>query len=81
MAGDEQGRDQRHGQRQEQEEQEQEEEQTDQERMVQPLVPSGTADLVSVLYVVGGIPCLIAIFLILFLLTGACDQVNTFIPV
>lgn len=40
----------------------------------------GSVDLVSVLYVVGGIPCLIALFLVLFLLTEACDQANTFIP-
>ncbi len=42
--------------------------------------PKGTVDLVSVLYVVGGIPCMIAFFLILFGLVGACDQVNTYIP-
>lgn len=36
-------------------------------------------DLVSVLYVLGGIPFLIAFFLILFLLTGSCDQANIFI--
>jgi hypothetical protein len=42
--------------------------------------PKGKVDLVSVLYVVGGIPCMIAFFLILFGLVGACDGVNTYIP-
>jgi hypothetical protein len=70
VAEDEQGRDQGQGQGQ-----------TDQQRGVQPRGPSATVDLVSVLYVVGGIPCLIVIFLILFLMTGACDQANIFIPV
>jgi hypothetical protein len=37
-------------------------------------------DLASVLYVLGGIPALIAFFLILFLLTGSCDQANIMIP-
>ncbi len=37
-------------------------------------------DLASVLYVVGGIPFLIAFFLFLFLLTGSCDQANFLIP-
>jgi hypothetical protein len=37
-------------------------------------------DLASILYVLGGIPALIAFFLILFLLTGACDQMNVMIP-
>lgn len=37
-------------------------------------------DLGSYLYVLGGIPVLIAFFLILFLLTGACDQMNVLIP-
>ena len=36
-------------------------------------------DLVSVLYVLGGIPLMIAFFLILFLLTGSCDQTNVLI--
>jgi hypothetical protein len=36
-------------------------------------------DFVSVLYVLGGIPLLIAFFLILFLLTGSCDQANIMI--
>jgi hypothetical protein len=40
----------------------------------------GRVDLVSVLFVVCGIPSMIAFFLILFLLTGACDQTNTLIP-
>ncbi len=42
--------------------------------------PKGVVDLQSVLYVVGGIPCMILFFLILFGLTGACDSVNTYIP-
>jgi hypothetical protein len=37
-------------------------------------------DLASVLYVVGGIPFLITFFLVLFLLTGSCDQANFLIP-
>ena len=37
-------------------------------------------DLASYLYVLGGIPTLIAFFLILFLLTGSCDQANVMIP-
>ena len=37
-------------------------------------------DLVSYLYVLGGIPTLIAFFLILFLLVGSCDQANVMIP-
>jgi hypothetical protein len=37
-------------------------------------------DLASILYVLGGIPALIAFFLILFLLTGSCDQSNIMIP-
>ncbi len=36
-------------------------------------------DLASVLYVLGGIPLLIAFFLIVFLLTGSCDQANIMI--
>jgi hypothetical protein len=40
----------------------------------------GKIDLVSVLYVVGGIPCMIAFFLILFGLVGTCDGMNTYIP-
>jgi hypothetical protein len=42
--------------------------------------PKGKLDAVSVLYVVGGIPCMIAFFLILFGLVRACDSVNTYIP-
>ncbi len=42
--------------------------------------PKGKLDLVSVLYVAGGIPCMIAFFLILFGLVGACDGMNTYIP-
>lgn len=42
--------------------------------------PQGKVDLASVLYVVGGIPCMILFFLILFGLTGACDQAGTMIP-
>ena len=37
-------------------------------------------DIVSYLYVLGGIPTLIAFFLILFLLVGSCDQANVMIP-
>ena len=40
----------------------------------------GKVDMVSYLYVIGGIPCMIAFFLILFGLVGACDSVNTYIP-
>lgn len=40
----------------------------------------GKIDTVSVLYVVGGIPCMIAFFLILFGLVNACDGMNTYIP-
>lgn len=42
--------------------------------------PKGKIDAVGVLYVVGGIPCMILFFLILFGLVGACDQMNTYIP-
>lgn len=42
--------------------------------------PRGTVDLASVLYVVGGIPAMIAFFLILFGLVGACDTINIRIP-
>ncbi len=38
------------------------------------------SDLASYLYVLGGIPALIAFFLILFLVTGSCDQANVMIP-
>ena len=37
-------------------------------------------DLASYLYVLGGIPTLIAFFVGLFLLVGACDQINVMIP-
>ena len=37
-------------------------------------------DLVSYLYVLGGIPVMAAFFLVLFLLTGSCDQANVMIP-
>jgi hypothetical protein len=40
----------------------------------------GVVDLASVLYVVGGIPVMIAFFVALFLLVGACDQMNIMIP-
>ncbi|MBW2293917.1 MAG: hypothetical protein JRG89_12575 [Deltaproteobacteria bacterium] len=40
----------------------------------------GKLDTVSVLYVVGGIPCMIAFFLILFSLVRACDSANIYIP-
>ena len=39
----------------------------------------GTFDAVSVLYVVGGIPFMIAFFLGLFLLVGSCDGASTYI--
>jgi hypothetical protein len=42
--------------------------------------PKGKVDRVSVLYVVGGIPCMIAFFLILFGLVNACDGMNSYIP-
>ncbi len=42
--------------------------------------PRGRVDLVSVLYVVGGIPVMIAFFLLLFLLVGTCDTANVLIP-
>jgi hypothetical protein len=42
--------------------------------------PRGTVDTASVLYVVGGVP-VIALFIVgLFLLVGACDQMNIPIP-
>jgi len=43
--------------------------------------PKGKVDMVSYLYVVGGIPCMIAFFVILFSLVNACDQANVYIPV
>jgi hypothetical protein len=42
--------------------------------------PRGTVDTASVLYVVGGIPFMIVFFVGLFLLVGACDQMNIPIP-
>ena len=42
--------------------------------------PRGRVDAVSVLYVVGGIPIMIAFIVGLFLLVGACDQMNMPIP-
>lgn len=40
----------------------------------------GTVDLVSVLYVVCGIPAMILFFVVLFGLVGACDATNVLIP-
>ncbi len=40
----------------------------------------GTVDIVSVLYVVCGIPAMILFFLVLFGLVGACDVTNGMIP-
>ncbi len=37
-------------------------------------------DLGSVLYVLGGIPFMIVFFVVLFGLTGACDQRNIMLP-
>ena len=42
--------------------------------------PRGRTDLVSVLYVVGGIPVVILFLVGLFSLVGACDQMNIMIP-
>ncbi|MCJ8270235.1 MAG: hypothetical protein MJK04_12625 [Psychrosphaera sp.] len=42
--------------------------------------PRGTLDIVSVLYVVGGIPVIAGFLVGLFLLVGACDQMNIMIP-
>lgn len=42
--------------------------------------PRGVVDTASVLYVVGGIPFMIVFFVGLFLLVGACDQMNIPIP-
>ena len=42
--------------------------------------PKPNGDLVSWIYVLGGIPSMILFFLILFGLVGACDGVNTYIP-
>ena len=46
------------------------------ERDDEPAEGERNGDLASVLYVLGGIPFMIAFFLILFLLTGSCDQMN-----
>ena len=40
----------------------------------------GKVDLISVLYVVCGIPCMILFFLVLFGLVGACDTQGIYIP-
>lgn len=42
--------------------------------------PRGRVDTASVLYVVGGIPVMILFLVGLFLLVGACDQMNIPIP-
>ena len=42
--------------------------------------PRGTLDIVSVLYVVGGIPVIAGFLVGLFVLVGACDQMNISIP-
>ncbi len=42
--------------------------------------PKGKLDLVSVLYVAGGIPFMIAFFVILFSVVRACDSANIYIP-
>ena len=42
--------------------------------------PKGRMDAVSYLYVIGGIPCMIGFFLILFGLVNACDTANVYIP-
>jgi hypothetical protein len=42
--------------------------------------PRGRVDAASILYVVGGIPFMIVFFVGLFLLVGACDQMNVPIP-
>jgi hypothetical protein len=40
----------------------------------------GRVDLVSVLYVLCGIPAMIVFFVVLFTLVGACDQANIYLP-
>jgi hypothetical protein len=40
----------------------------------------GVMDRVSYLYVLGGIPCMVIFFVVLFSLVGTCDASNTFIP-
>ena len=42
--------------------------------------PRGRVDTASVLYVVGGIPVIMLFIVGLFLLVGACDQMNIPIP-
>jgi hypothetical protein len=42
--------------------------------------PKGVVDLVSVLYVVGGIPAMILFFVVLFTLVGICDGGGTYFP-
>ena len=42
--------------------------------------PRGVVDIVSVLYVVGGIPVIAGFLVGLFVLVGACDQMNISIP-
>ncbi|MEM9175023.1 MAG: hypothetical protein AAGC67_07290 [Myxococcota bacterium] len=42
--------------------------------------PGINGDLASWAYVLGGIPCMILFFVILFGLTGACDVQNAMIP-
>ena len=42
--------------------------------------PRGRVDTASVLYVVGGIPVIMLFIVGLFLLVGACDQMNVPIP-
>ena len=39
----------------------------------------GTYDMVSVLYVLGGIPAMIVFFLVVFLLVGSCDEASIYI--
>ena len=41
--------------------------------------PKVNGDLVSWIYVLGGIPCMILFFLILFGLVGSCDSSNIMI--
>lgn len=40
----------------------------------------GTVDLASVLYVLGGVPFLIAFFVLLFVAVGTCGDSNIQIP-
>ena len=41
--------------------------------------PKVNGDLVSWLYVVGGLPCMILFFVVLFTLVGSCDSQNIMI--